>query len=298
VNNPPAKKVTLKALRDKKRKGARITAIGVYDAPMAAIADRIGFDLLIVDHAGPMSLLGHSDPTTVTFDEQLCLTRAVTRVAKHGLIVGQMPFLSYHASQEQAVANAGRMISEGRVDSVKCEGNSHTAKYVKEIVRAGIPVMAHIGMLPSRRTEQSGFGVKGCTAVEAAAIVRDALAFADAGAWGFIVEHVPTELSAHLTRTLDAPIVTLGAGCINDGVYHISGDVVGYSAFPLPRNRIRFSNVSSVIEDGLRMYRDETLAGTYPPTECDFHMEKGEHAEFLRIVGEHMNAPCSSALQP
>lgn len=279
------KKVTLNTLREKKRAGQRITSIGVYDAPMAAIADRVGFDLLINGNAGPMSLLGHPDPTTVTFEEQLFLTRAVSRVAKYGLVVGHMPFLSYHTSKEQAVRNAGRMVSEGGAQSVKCEGNKYTAEYVAEIVRAGIPVMGHIGMQASRRAEQSGFGVKGRKASEAAEIVDNARAFAAAGVWGFILEQVPAELGEYLTKNLEVPVITLGAGTVNDGVYHISGDVVGYSAFPIPKNRGSFSHIGTIIEEGLRMYRDKSLSGAYPPPDSAFHMDKDELTQFLKLVG-------------
>ena len=121
------RKVTLNHIRGKKERGERITSIGVYDAPMAAIADRVGFDLLINGNAGPMSLLGHPDPTTVTFEEQLFLTKAVSRVTEYGFVVGHLPFLTYHASKEQAIVNSGRMISEGGADSVKFEGNKYTA---------------------------------------------------------------------------------------------------------------------------------------------------------------------------
>lgn len=278
------KKVTLNSMRAKKSRGERITSIGVYDSPMAAIADRVGFDLLINGNAGPMALLGHPDPTTVTFEEQLMLTKAVSRVTRYGFVVGHMPYLSYHTSKEQAVRNAGRMIQEGGADCVKCEGNRFTADYIAEIVRAGIPVMGHIGMMASRRTEQSGFGVKGRKAEDAAAIVDGARAFVDAGVWGFILEQVPTELAAYLTSTLDVPIITLGGGQKNDGVYHISGDVVGYSAFPIPKNRSSFANVGKIMEDALRLYRDECLAGSYPSDDYTFHMDAAEHTKFQRLV--------------
>lgn len=280
------KKVTLNALREKKRRGERITSIGVYDAPMAAIADRVGFDILINGNAGPMALLGHSDPTTVTFEEQLYLTKAISRVAKYGHIVGHLPYLSYHTSKEQAITNAGRMVSEGGADSVKCEGNKYTAEYVAEIVRAGIPVMGHIGMQASRRAEQSGFGVKGRRAEDAAEIVEGARAFVEAGVWGFILEQVPTEISQYLVSTLGVPVLTLGGGTINDGVYHISGDVVGYSAFPIPRNRGSYANIGKTIEDALRLYKEESLASTHPSEEFTFHMAPDEHERFLKMVDE------------
>ncbi len=278
------KKVTLNQLRQKKAKKELITSIGVYDAPMAAIADRVGFDLLVVGNAGPMSLLGHSDPTTVSFEEQLCLTRAVSRSSKYGFIVGHMPYLTYHLSKEDAIRNAGRLVSEGGADSVKCEGNQYTAEYIAEIVRAGIPVMGHIGMQASRRSEQSGFGVKGKTAVDAWDIVQGARAFIDAGVFAFILEQVPAELGAHIARMSPVPVLTLGGGRDSDGIYHISGDVVGYSAFPTPKNRGAFANVGPIIEDGLRRYRDDCLQRAYPLEENSFHMAPEELSKFQQLA--------------
>ena len=274
------KKVTLKYLQQKKLKKQRITSIGVYDSPMAAISDRIGFDLLIIGNAGPMSLFGHKDPTTVKFEEQLYMTQAVSRVAKYGLIVAHLPYLSYHLSKEDAIRNAGRMVSEGGADAVKCEGNKHTAEYIAEIVRAGIPVMGHIGMQASRRTEESGFGVKGRSAEDARKIVETADAFAAAGVFSFILEQVPTELAAFLTARMAVPVIGLGGGTATDGVYHIGGDVVGYSAFPTPKNRGGFVDVRPIIEEGLQAYRSQVEAGTYPLEENSYHMSPEEHQKF------------------
>lgn len=290
----PRRKVTIRHLLDKKARGERITSIGVYDSPMSAIADRVGFDLLIIGNAGPMSLLGHSDPTTVTFEEQLILTRAVSRVSSYGLIVAHLPYMSYHASKEQAITSATRMVSEGRADCVKCEGNRHTAEYVAEIVRAGIPVMGHMGMQASRRTEQSGFGVKGRTAEDALQIVESTRAFAEAGAFAFIVEHVPVEVTRYLSQTLSTPIISLGAAPDADGIYHISGDVVGYSAFPIPPNRGSFADVRPIIEQALGDYRRGVEAGTYPPAEGAYHMPDGESERFLQLVPTQPSSPSSA----
>jgi len=279
------KKITLKYLQQKKLNKERITSIGVYDSPMAAIADRIGFDMLIIGNAGPMSLFGHKDPTTVKYEEQLYMTLAVSRVAKYGFIVGHLPYLSYHLSKEDAIRNAGRMVSEGGADAVKCEGNKYTAEYIAEIVRAGIPVMGHIGMQASRRTEESGFGVKGRSAEDARKIVETADAFVAAGVFSFIIEQVPTELAAFLTARLPVPVISLGGGTENDGVYHISGDVVGYSAFPTPKNRGGFVDVRPIIEDGLQQYRNQVQAGTYPLEENSYHMSPEEHEKFLAMFG-------------
>ncbi|MFC3692864.1 3-methyl-2-oxobutanoate hydroxymethyltransferase [Chenggangzhangella methanolivorans] len=283
---PVRRKVTLNALRRKKAAGERITSIGVYDAPMAAIADRVGFDLLVVGNAGPMSLLAHPDPTTVTFEEQLFLTRAVSRVARFGLVVGHLPFGSYHASPAQAVESAVRFVREGGANVVKCEGDRRIAPHVAAIVAAGVPVMGHVGMQASRRVEQSGFGIKGRSAEEAAAILDGARAFEEAGCFAFIAEQIPTELAARLTAELSAPVVTLGGGRVNDGVYHISGDLVGYSAFPIPKNRGAYANVGAIIEDALTRYRDDCVAGAYPAAESDVHMPPEELARFERLAGE------------
>lgn len=273
---PQRKKVTLNSLREKKRRGEKITSIGVYDSPLAAIADDIGFDLLIIGNAGPMSLFGHSDPTTVKFEEQLFMTKAVSRVTKYGLIVAHMPFQTYHASKEDAIRHAGRLVAEGGAHAVKCEGNQYTAEYVAEIVRAGIPVMGHIGMQASRRVEQSGFGVKGRRFEEAKEIIDGADAFVSAGVFGFILEQVPAELAEFISKRYSVPVITLGGGTKADGVYHISGDVVGYSAFQMPKNRRSFTNVQPLLAEGISKYKEAALNGNYPLDEDSFTMNEGE----------------------
>ncbi|MBX3591560.1 MAG: 3-methyl-2-oxobutanoate hydroxymethyltransferase [Burkholderiaceae bacterium] len=278
------RKVTVKQIIDKKTRNESIVAIGVYDSPMAAIADEIGFDMLINGNAGPMSLLGHKTPMTVRFEEQLILTQAVSRVTKYGMVVGHMPYMSYHYSTEDAVRNAARLIAEGGADAVKCEGNKHTAKTVAEIVRAGIPVMGHMGMQASRKLEQSGYGFKGRTAQEAAKIVEDTRAFLDAGAFAFIIEYVPNEITQYLARTMPVPIISVGGGPSPDGIYLISGDAVGYSAFPKPKHEGSFVDVRPLIQQGLQQYKDEVLSHRYPYAEYTQHMTPQEHDKFLQLV--------------
>lgn len=278
------RKVTIKQLLDMKARGEMIVGIGVYDSPMAAIADEIGFELLINGNAGPMSLLGHPDPTRVTFPEQLILTQAVARVAKYGMVIGHMPFLSYHASAEEAIRNSARMVAEGGADAVKFEGNTHTARIIEEVVQSGIPSMGHIGMMAQRKTEQSGFGFKGRKADEAAKIVADARAFVDAGVFAFIIEYVPVEITAYLAKTLPVPVLSVGAGASPDGMYLISGDAVGYSAFPRPKNEASFVDVRPIIQEGLTTYKEKVLDKSYPGDEFTQHMTGEEHEKFLEMV--------------
>ncbi len=278
------RKVTPKMLQEKKDKGELIVALGVYDSPMAAIADEVGFDLLINGNAGPMSLLGHPTPIDVRFEEQLVLMQAVTRMAPYGLTVGHMPYMSYNISVPEAIRNAARLIAEGGADSVKCEGNKYTAKTVAEIVRAGIPVMGHMGMQASRKLEQSGYGFKGRTAQEAAKIVEDTQAFVDAGVFGIILEYVPNEITQYLARTMPVPIISVGGGPSPDGIYIASSDVVGYSAFPKPKHEAAFVNVRPIIQEGLQRYKDEVISRRYPYAEYTQNMTPEEHARFLEIV--------------
>lgn len=278
------KKVTIKQLLDMKQRGEKIVAIGVYDSPMAAISDEIGFELLINGNAGPMSLLGHPDPTKVTFSEQLILTQAVSRVTKYGMVIGHMPFLSYHASTEEAIRNSARMVAEGGADAVKFEGNSHTARTIAEVVQSGIPAMGHIGMQAQRKVEQSGFGFKGRKAADAAKIVEDARAFVEAGVFAFIIEYVPVEITAYLAKTLPVPVLSVGAGPSPDGMYLISGDAVGYSAFPRPKNEASFVDVRPMIVEGLTTYKEQVLSAAYPGEQFTKNMTAEEHEKFLEMV--------------
>lgn len=277
-------KITVRSILNKKANKERIVALGVYDAPMAAISDEIGFDMLINGNAGPMSLLGHKTPMTVRFEEQLVLTQAVSRVTQYGMVVGHMPYMTYHFSSEDAVRNAARLIAEGGADAVKCEGNRHTAQKVAEIVRAGIPVMGHMGMQASRKLEQSGYGFKGRSADEAARIVEDTRAFVDAGVFAVIIEYVPVEITQYLAETLPIPVISVGGGASPDGIYLISGDAVGYSAFPRPKHEGSFVDVRPLIQQGLRQYKDEVLSKKYPYPEFVQNMTPQEHEKFLAIV--------------
>lgn len=252
--------------------------------PWAAIADEIGFDLLINGNAGPMSLLGHPTPMTVRFEEQLVLMQAVTRTAPYGLTVGHLPYMTYHFSAEDAIRNAARLIAVGGADAVKCEGNKHTAKIVAEIVRAGIPVIGHMGMQASRKLEQSGYGFKGRSAADAAKIVDDTRAFVEAGVFAIILEYVPAEITQYLCRTMPVPIISVGGGPSPDGIYIASSDVVGYSAFPKPKHEGSFVNIRSLIEQGLQRYKQEVLDGTYPYPQFTQHMTPKEYDGFLGLV--------------
>lgn len=280
------RKITIRHLMEKKARKERITAIGVYDAPMTKIADEVGFDMLINGNGGPMSALGHQHPMGVLYEEQLALTKAVSRMAKYGFIVSHLPWMTYHKSKAQAIESGGRMMAEGGADAVKVEGNEYTAEYVAEMVRAGIPVVGHIGMQASRKIEQSGYGKKGRTANEARDIVRSARAFSEAGVCAFIIEQVPNELTKYLAETLPQPVIGVVAGRDGDGIYEITGDLVGYTSFRAPSHKRTFADVGPTIKSALQQYEAESKAGIYPPEQFDLNMDPAEHAKFLELVSQ------------
>lgn len=282
---PKRKKVTIKQLFEKKAKKERIVALAVYDCVLGEIADAVGFDLLVVGVAGPMSMFGHKDPTTVRFEEQLFMVQAVSRVAKYGFIVVDMSWGTYQ-TKEDALRYARRLIAEGGADAIKCEGNKFTAPIIAELVRAGIPVMGHLGMLAAHRTEQSGYGLKGRAATEAAEIVQSARAYVEAGAFAFMLEQVTTEVTEYLVDTLPVPVISLGSGIKADGVFHIASDLLGYGAFPLPPRRERFANLYPLIQEAMQSYKDKVLAHQHPADNTPYHMASEEHEQFLRLVRE------------
>lgn len=262
----------------------KIVALGVYDSMVATVADRIGIDILMVGPSGPMSLLGRKVASDVTVEEQIVVMRAVTRVAEYALTNAHMPYMSYQASAADAVRSAGHIVSQGGIETVKCDGNRHVARNIRAIVRAGVPVIAHIGLQASRKVEQSGYGVKGRTAVEAKSIYDDAMALVDAGVFALVVERVPTELLQLIADAVPVPTISLGSGPGGDGVCIVSGDAMNYSVFPRPVGAGVFVDVRSEIDRALKMYRDNVRAGAYPKMETAPRMPEEEFAIFKAEV--------------
>lgn len=277
--------MTIRQLIEKKQAKERITALAVYDSVAAQIADDLGFDLLVAGVAGPMSYFGHKDPSSVRFEEQLFMVQAVSRVARYGFIVVDMSWGTYN-TKEKAVEYATRLIAEGGADAIKAEGNKFTAPIIAEITKAGIPVMGHLGLLAAHVKEQSGYGLKGTTAEEANEIVEAARAYVKAGAFGFMLEQVTSEVTEYLATTLPVPVVSLGSGPKADGIFHISSDVLGYGLFPLPPRREQFANFAPQVEEAFRTYRDKVISFEHPKPEHAYHMKEEEHAMFLELVGE------------
>lgn len=255
-----------------KRTGARIAALGVYDAPMAAIADEIGFELFVIGNSGPMSLFGYKDAARIPSHDLEYMTAAVSRVTRYALVVSTMPYMSYLISKKEGIRTAARLVSEAGAECVQCHGSADSAESICAIVRAGIPVVAHLGLQSVRKTEQGGYGVRGRTAAEAYRIVQDAMALADAGVFAFILELVPVEVTRHLRETLPVPVLSLGSGPHADGIYQVSADVVGFSVFRRPSTAAQFCDAKAVAERGLRGFIDSVRDRSYPQPNPNAHM--------------------------
>ncbi|MBX3121562.1 MAG: 3-methyl-2-oxobutanoate hydroxymethyltransferase [Nitrospira sp.] len=257
------KKVTIQQLQKMKAEGTRICALGVYDTPMAVAADRIGFELFVIGNSGPMSLLGYTESTAVRSEDLLFMCKAVKRAQPKAMIVATLPYMSYFGSKDRAIDTAAQFVREG-ADAVQCHADRNTSENIEVMTRAGVPVLAHIGLRSVRKTEQSGFRVQGRSATAADEIFEDALAMEKAGAFAVVAELVPTQLMGFLRKRLSLPVLSLGSGPDADGIYQVSADVVGFSVFPRPKTAAQFGNVRPLIGTAIEKFCSAVQAREFP----------------------------------
>jgi 3-methyl-2-oxobutanoate hydroxymethyltransferase len=253
-----------------KRDGTRITMVTAYDATFARLFDDAGIDVLLVGDSLGMVVQGHDSTLPVTVDEMIYHCRAVARGTRRAHVVGDMPFLSWQVSPEQALTNAGRFLSEGGAQSVKLEGGVDAAPTIERIVHAGIPVMAHVGLTPQSVHAMGGFRVQGKSERAAARVFADAKAVADAGAYSLVLEGIPTDLAKRITDEVDIPTIGIGAGPHCDGQVLVCYDLLGLTPDLKPKFVKRYAEF---FEEGLtaaRRYRDEVRAGVFPSEEYAF----------------------------
>jgi 3-methyl-2-oxobutanoate hydroxymethyltransferase len=269
-------KVTISKLQQKKESGNKITMMTAYDYPMASLVDESGIDTILVGDSLGMVVLGYDSTVPVTMDEMLHHCKAVSRGAKRSFIIGDMPFMSYHVSVEQAVENAGRFIKESGCDAIKLEGGSDMAPVVRAIVKAGIPVCAHIGLTPQTATMLSGFKVQGKDAESARELVESARDLEAAGAFMIVMECIPDLLASRITETLAIPTIGIGAGADCDGQVLVFHDLVGLFERFTPKFVKQYVNLSPMIKAALVQYKNEVEEGTFPGPEHSFSMKKEE----------------------
>lgn len=261
MSNP---KVTVPALRARKTQGPKIAMVTAYDATMAKLLEAGGADVLLVGDSLGMVVQGLPNTLPVTLDEMCYHGRAVSRAAQRAHVMGDLPFLSYQASPEQAVMAAGKLLKEGGCESVKLEGGKDFAEHVRRIASASIPVMAHIGLTPQSVHAMGGFRVQGRSPEAAERLLEDAKALEQAGAFGLLLEGIPSELGKRITESVTIPTVGIGAGPHCDGQVLVCYDFLGMYPDLRPRFVKRFAEVGDTIVAATRAYVAEVQGGAFP----------------------------------
>ncbi|WP_053239102.1 3-methyl-2-oxobutanoate hydroxymethyltransferase [Sandaracinus amylolyticus] len=263
-------RVTVPELRRMKTRGERIAVITAYDATFARMLDEGGADVLLVGDSLGMVVQGLDTTLPVTVDEMIYHCRAVARGTKRALIVGDMPFMSYQVSIEEALRNAGRFLAEGGAHAVKLEGGEPMAATIARVVSVGIPVMAHVGLTPQSVHAMGGFKVQGRGEDDAERVLRDARAVADAGAFAVVLEGIPTELAQRITAAIDVPTIGIGAGVHCDGQVLVSYDLLGLTPDLKPKFVKRYAELFADGRAATERYVEEVRSGAFPAPEHSF----------------------------
>jgi 3-methyl-2-oxobutanoate hydroxymethyltransferase len=279
------KKVTINTLRKMKQAGERITMLTAYDASFARLLDRAGTDVLLVGDSLGMVVQGHDTTLPVTMDQMVYHCAAVNRGVQRAHLVGDLPFGSYQGSADEAVKNAIRLIAEGGVESIKLEGGAEYADIVQRIVRAGIPVMGHIGLTPQSVHKLGGYVVQGRTEEKAQKLLADAKALEEAGCYSLVLEMMPTELSAQIARELSIPVIGIGAGAGCDGQVLVIYDLLGLNPDFSPKFVKKYLDLGTLIREAVMRYNDDVRQGTFPAPEHSFAAggEPGKSAPVLQL---------------
>lgn len=264
-----ANKVSILDLQNKKTQRQRITMVTAYDCPTAALVDRAGIDVILVGDSLAMIVLGLPNTVAVTMEEMLHHCRAVARGAQRALLVGDMPFMSYHADVQEAIRNAGRFLKEGGMDVVKLEGGLKMAPVARAIVDVGIPVMGHIGLTPQTISMLGGLRVQGKDAAAAQQLIDDALALQEAGCFALVLEAVPNQLAKRITEQLRIPTIGIGAGPACDGQVLITQDIVGAFERVVPKFVKQYADTYTPMLTALQQFKAEVESGVFPgPEHC------------------------------
>ena len=283
---PPARRptVTLSRLAEKKALGEPIVMVTAYDHPSASVAEAAGVDVVLVGDSGAMTVLGYPSTVPVSVDEMLVLAAAARRGLSTPLLVGDLPFGSYEASDLEAVHTAQRFVKEAGCDAVKLERGGTSAERARAIVAAGIPVMGHVGLTPQTATALGGYRSQGRTAERALEVVEEALALESAGCFALVFEAVPSELTDAAMPHLRVPVIGIGAGPATDGQVLVFHDLLGIHDGHAARFVKRYAAVRTAMEAGVRAFADEVRGRRYPAPEHGYTMAPDEAARLREAL--------------
>ena len=280
------KKVELITLSQMKREGKPITMVTAYDCPTARIVDAAGVDTVLVGDSAGNVVLGYPDTVPVTMDELIHHTRAVSRGLERALLIGDMPFMSYNVSVAQATENAGRFLKEAGAKAVKVEGGGIVVETVAALVRAGIPVVGHLGLTPQTAGMLGGYRVQGRTAASAKQILDDALALEQAGAFMLVLECVPDRLGALISQRLSIPVIGIGAGNGTDGQVLVFHDLVGIHTAFKPKFVKRYLDAGPQMQQAVASYCEEVRQRSFPAPEHSFAISDEEFCALAEALEE------------
>jgi 3-methyl-2-oxobutanoate hydroxymethyltransferase len=275
------KKVTTLTLRQKKERGEPITMLTAYDYPSALAVDQAGVDVILVGDSLAMVVLGYENTLSVTMDDMLHHSRAVARGAKFALLIGDMPFMSYQVSVEEAVRNAGRFLQQGGMDAVKLEGGAERVPAIEAIVSAGIPVMGHLGLTPQSVNQLGGFRPQAKNAAAARKLLDDAIALEAAGCFSIVLESVPARLAEYVSKRLSVATIGIGAGAGCDGQVLVTHDMLGLFDRFTPKFVKKYANLHTEMQRAIGAYIDDVETRRFPAPEHTVNMPDTEWDEFL-----------------
>jgi len=268
--------MTLSRLAEKKALGAPIAMVTAYDYPSAQVAEAAGVDLVLVGDSGAMTVLGYPSTVPVTLDELLMLAAAARRGLSTPFLVGDMPFGSYEASNEQAIMNAQRFVKEAGCDAIKLERGGSSVARARAVVESGIPVMGHVGLTPQTATALGGYRSQGRTAERGLEVMRDALALQEAGCFAIVFEAIPSALAELIMPRMDIPVIGIGAGPATDGQVLVFHDLLGLFDGHAPRFVKRYGDLRGQMVQGLEAFVDDVRARRYPEPEHGYTMAPDE----------------------
>jgi 3-methyl-2-oxobutanoate hydroxymethyltransferase len=273
-------KITVPSLLQRKslspQDSTKITCLTAYDYPTARLLDEAGVEVLLVGDSLGMVMLGHETTLPVTVDEMLHHTRAVRKGTRRALVVADMPFGSYHAEISESVRNAVRFVKEAGAEAVKVEGGERRLELIARLTESEIPVMGHVGLTPQSLHAMGGFKVQGKTPDAAEQLVRDARAVEAAGAFAIVLEGIPRELAALITRELRIPTIGIGAGPECDGQILVINDLLGLTFGPVPKFARQYANLSEIISSTVREYCTDVRRGSFPSDAESYHMPESK----------------------
>ncbi|MFW6057198.1 MAG: 3-methyl-2-oxobutanoate hydroxymethyltransferase [Chloroflexota bacterium] len=263
------KKIDMAHLLRMKEEGQKASWLTAYDYPTALFEDKAGIEIIMPGDSGMMALLGHRNTLPATMEQMLWMTQAVARAVEYAFLIGDMPYMSYQVSKEEAIRNAGRFMAEGGVDCVKMEGGEHIAETMSAVVKAGVPVMGHIGMTPQSAASIGGYKSQGRSVAAAKKIISDAQTLEQAGAWAVLVEAVPARIARFIVDAVNVPVYGIGAGPDVDGQVVIVHDMLGlFEAFK-PKFVRRYAELGKTMVSAFQAYKSDVKGGTFPgPEEC------------------------------